>query len=316
MAGQCRHKRGGITLNNQQIVPHLWFDKEAVEAAEFYVSIFPDGRITSKTTLRNTPSGDCDEVCFEIAGFSFMAISAGPYFQFNPSISFLLNFQPSKDAYTREKLDELWGKLSEGGTVLMPLQEYPFSKRYGWIQDKYGVTWQLILSDPGDEERPFMIPAMMFVGDVWGKAEEARDFYVSVFANSRLGEIEHYSAGMEPDKEGTVMYADYQLANQWFVAMDSAEPHSFRFNEAISLLIRCENQDEIDYYWDKLSADPKAEQCGWLKDKYGVSWQVWPTVLGEMMETGTRAQQERLTKTFLQMKKFNIEELKNSFEGK
>lgn len=111
------------------------------------------------------------------------------------------------------------------------------------------------------------------------------------------------------------MYADYQIGNQWFVAMDSAESHAYRFNEAISLLICCENQDEIDYYWDKLSADPKAEQCGWLKDKYGVSWQVWPTVLGEMMQTGTRAQQDRLTQTFLQMKKFNIEELKNSFEG-
>jgi len=303
-------------VKNQKIVPHLWFDKKAVEAAQYYTSIFPDSEITNITTLQHTPSGDIEEVSFEIAGHAFMAISAGPYFQINPSISFFLNFDPSKDPDAEEKLDGLWEKLAEGGTVLMPLQAYPFSKRYGWIQDKYGVSWQLILSDPDGEERPFILPSLLFVGDVCGKAEEARDFYVSIFENSRPGEIARYPAGMEPDREGTVMYSDYKIGDQWFAAMDSAQSHSFGFNEAVSLLIRCENQAEIDYYWDKLSADPKAEQCGWLKDKFGVSWQVWPEILGEMMQTGTKEQLDRLTQTFLQMKKFDIEKLKNSFEGK
>ncbi|MFC0469298.1 VOC family protein [Halalkalibacter kiskunsagensis] len=305
-----------MSLIEQKIVPHLWFNQEAKEAAQFYTSIFPDSKVTNIATLRNTPSGDSDVVSFHIAGYSFMAINGGPHFQFNPSISFFVNFDPSRDKNARENLDQLWEKLSQGGTPLMPLQEYPFSKRYGWIQDKYGLTWQLILTNPEGEERPFIAPSMMYVQDVCGKAEEASAFYLSVFNDSRRGEIARYPAGMEPDKEGTLMFTDFMLENQWFAAMDSAGPHDFHFNEAISLLVRCENQEEIDYYWEKLSSDPKAEQCGWLRDKYGVSWQIWPEVIGEMMANGTNEQIDRLTKAFLQMKKFHIENLKEAHQGK
>lgn len=298
---------------NQKIVPHLWFNQKAKEAAQFYTSIFPDSKITNITTLRNTPSGDSDVVSFHISEYSFMAINGGPHFQFNPSISFFLNFDPTRDENAREHLNQLWGTLSQGGTPLMPLQEYPFSKRYGWIQDKYGLTWQLILMNPGDEERPLIVPSIMYVQDVCGKAEEASDFYLSVFNGSRRGELARYPAGMEPDKEGTLMFTDFMLENQWFAAMDSAQTHNFKFNEAISLLVRCENQEEIDNYWEKLSADPKAEQCGWLKDKYGVSWQIWPDVMGEMMANGTDEQMKRLTKAFLQMKRLDIEKLKEAY---
>lgn len=228
---------------------------------------------------------------------------------------FFVNFDPSRDENARENLDQLWEKLSQGGTPLMPLQEYPFSKRYGWIQDKYGLTWQLILTNPDGEERPFIVPSMMFVQDVCGKAEKASDFYLSVFNEARRGELVRYPAGMEPDKEGTLMFTDFKLENQWFAAMDSAGPHHFHFNEAVSLLVRCENQEEIDYYWYKLSSDPNAEQCGWLKDKYGVSWQIWPEILGEMMTNSTNEQIDRLTKAFLQMKKFDIEKLIEAYHG-
>ena len=125
----------------QRIIPHLWFDKQAKEAADFYTSLFPGSKITSTATLHNTPSGDSDIVSFELAGYQFMAISAGPLFKFNPSISFFLNFDPSMNKKARENLDVLWNKLSQGGTVLMPLGKYPFSERYGWLQDKYGLSW-------------------------------------------------------------------------------------------------------------------------------------------------------------------------------
>ncbi|SDH70982.1 VOC family protein [Alteribacillus bidgolensis] len=300
----------------QKIVPHLWFNQEAKEAAQFYASIFPDSKVTNIATIHDTPSGDSNVVSFNLAGYSFMAINGGPYFQFNPSISFFVNFDPSRDENARENLDQLWEKLAQGGTPLMLLQEYPFSKRYGWIQDKYGLTWQLILTNPDGEEQPFIIPSLMYVQDVCGKAEEASDFYLSVFNKSRRGEIARYPADMEPDKEGTLMFTDFMLEKQWFAAMDSAQSHNFKFNEAISLLVQCENQAEIDYYWEKLSSDPKAEQCGWLKDQYGVSWQIWPKVMGEMMANGTNEQMDRLTKTFLQMKKFDIEKLKEAYQGK
>lgn len=299
----------------QKITPHLWFDTEAKEAAEFYVSAFEDSKITNITTLHDTPSGDCDIVSFELAGYSFMAISAGPLFKLNPSISFMLNFDLSKDEGAREQLDELWEKLAEDGKALMPLQEYPFSKRYGWVEDKYGVTWQLILSDPAGEERPFIVPSLMFVGGLCGKAEEATDFYLSVFKDAKRGTLARYPAGMEPSKEGTVMFTDFELEGQWFAAMDSAGPHDFDFNEAISLIVRCDSQEEIDYYWEKLSAVPESEQCGWLKDQYGVSWQIVPASLDEMMSTGTPEQIERVTKAFLAMKKFDIAALERAAEG-
>jgi predicted 3-demethylubiquinone-9 3-methyltransferase (glyoxalase superfamily) len=173
----------------QKIIPHLWFDKEAKEAAEFYTSLFPDSKITNVTTLHDTPSGDCDIVSFTLWGYSFMAISAGPLFKFNPSISFMVNFDPSQDKDAKTRIDAVWAKLLEGGKVLMPLDKYPFSERYGWVQDKYGLSWQLILTNPEGEERPLIIPSLLFVGEVCGKAEEASDFYLYHIQELGLQEI-------------------------------------------------------------------------------------------------------------------------------
>jgi predicted 3-demethylubiquinone-9 3-methyltransferase (glyoxalase superfamily) len=302
-----------MTAIKHKITPHLWFDKEAKESAEFYTSIFPDSRITDVTTLRDTPTGDCDVVSFDLSGQPFMSISAGPLFQFNPSVSFILNFDPSKDKRARENLDALWNNLSQGGKALMPLDKYPFSERYGWIQDKYGLSWQLILSDPKGEDRPFITPSLLFTGAVCGKAEEASDFYLSVFRSSKRGMTARYPAGMGPDKEGTIMFTDFVIENQWFAAMDSAHQHGFAFNEAVSFMVSCDTQKEIDYYWEKLSAVPQAEQCGWLKDKYGLSWQVVPADMGEMLQKGTPEQIARLTQAFLPMKKFDLAALRRAY---
>lgn len=304
-----------MTKTNQKIVPHLWFEKKAKEAAEFYASIFPESKMMKATTLRDTPSGDCDLVSFELWGQKFMAISAGPLFQFNPSVSFIVNFDPSREKDAREKINEVWNKLSEGGTVLMPLDQYPFSQRYGWIQDKNGVSWQLILTNPEGEERPTIVPSLLFVGDKCGKAEEAIHFYQSVFKNSKQGLIARYPKDMEPDKEGTIMFSDFMLENQWFAAMDSGREHKFGFNEAISFMVYCDTQEEIDHYWGKLSAVPEAEQCGWLKDEYGVSWQIVPREMDEMMSKGTPEQMMRVTQAFLKMKKFDLAELQRAYWG-
>lgn len=299
----------------QKITPHLWFDKEAKEAAEFYTSIFPNSKITSSTIIKNTPSGDCDVMAFTIMGYNFMSISAGPLFKFNPSTSFMVNFDPSQDSQAKTRIDEIWQKLSEGGKILMPLDKYPFSERYGWVQDKYGLSWQLILTNPEGEDRPLIIPSLLFTDKVHGKAEETSNFYLSVFKNSKKGAVARYPAGMEPEKEGTIMFTDFMIENQWFAAMDSAREHNFAFNEAISFMINCENQDEIDYYWEKLSAVPEAEQCGWLKDKFGLSWQVVPSTLNDMMKNGTPEQIGRVTQAFLPMKKFDLEQLNKAYQG-
>jgi predicted 3-demethylubiquinone-9 3-methyltransferase (glyoxalase superfamily) len=196
----------------------------------------------------------------------------------------------------------------------MPLDKYPFSERYGWVEDKYGVSWQLILTNPEGEERPLIIPSLMFAGEVCGQAEEATDFYLSVFKNSKRGAVVRYPQGMEPDQEGTLMFADFMLENQWFAAMDSAHEHKFNFNEAISLMVYCDTQAEIDHYWSKLSADPASERCGWLKDKYGFSWQVVPDMnrwLSDESEGAGRAMQ-----AMLQMKKIDILKLDEAYNGK
>jgi len=297
----------------QKVAPHLWFDKEAREAAEFYCNVFPQSKITGTTTLHDTPSGDAEVVSFEIWGSRFMAISAGPLFKFNPSVSFFVNFDPSIMKNAREKLDEVWNKLSEGGQVLMALDKYPYSERYGWVQDKFGLSWQLILTNPKGEERPVIMPSLLFVRDSYGKAEEAIKFYTSVFKDSKIGAMMHYGPGQQPGKEGTVMFADFKLFDTWFAAMDGAGEHNFNFNEAISFIVYCNDQKEIDYYWKKLSAEPASEQCGWLKDKFGVSWQVVPVALHEMLTNGTRDQVDRLTKAFLPMKKLVIADLEKAW---
>ena len=292
----------------QKITPHLWFDKEAKDAAKFYTSVFKDSKINNTTTLHNTPSGSVDIVDIELLGQEFTLISAGPLFKFNPSISFLVACK------TKNEVDALWEKLSEGGTALMELGEYPFSERYGWVQDRYGLSWQVMFM--GEHKTTQKItPTLMFVGKQCGKAEEAINFYATVFHNAKVGDILRYSKGEEPDKEGTIKHAAFTLEGQEFAAMDSAREHNFAFNEAISFIVHCETQEEIDYYWEKLSADPKAEQCGWLKDKYGVSWQIVPTVMDEMLRDKDEEKLARVTEAFLKMKKFDIEVLVKAYKG-
>lgn len=299
----------------QKIIPNLWFDNQSVEAAKWYTSIFPDSNVKSIAKITDTPSGDCDLVSFDIMGYPIMAISGGPQFTLNPSISFMVNFDPSQDPNAKKSLDAIWQQLADGGTALMPLQAYPFSKWYGWIQDKYGVSWQLILTDPEGEPRPPIMPAMLFVGEVCGKAEEASDFYMSVFKGGSRGTIARYGAGQAPDAEGSVMFTDFTLEHQWFIAMDSAQNHQFSFNEALSYMVMCEDQQEIDYYWQKLSAVPEVEQCGWLKDKFGVSWQIVPKSIDNMMKNGNQEQINRLTQALMPMKKLDFRALEQAFNG-
>jgi predicted 3-demethylubiquinone-9 3-methyltransferase (glyoxalase superfamily) len=291
-----------------KFTPHLWFDHAARQGAELYTSVFPDSRITHITTLRDTPSGDADVVSFELAGQPFMAINGGPYFKPNPSVSFLVRYS------TQEEVDSAWEKLLPGGMALMELGEYPFSQRFGWLQDRFGFSWQLLYTN-GEAFSQKIVPMVMFVGRVCGRAEEAVNFWASVFKPAQIGEIMRYGKGEEPDKPGTVKLASFWLMGVEFAAIDSAWDHKFAFNEAISFMVSCEDQAEIDYYWQKLSAVPEAEQCGWLKDKFGLSWQVTPSEMDEMMARGTPEQIDRVTQAFLPMKKIDIAQVRAAYRG-
>lgn len=294
----------------QKIIPHVWFDNQAKEAAEFYVSAFGNNsKINSIITLHDTPSGDVDSVTFELLGHSFMAISAGPLFTINPSISFFVQIE------SVDEVNRLWNELLKDGQVMMPLDTYPWSEKYGWLQDRYGISWQISLGKKEDTSGQSITPCLMFTGDQYGRAEEAANLYTSIFPNAEVEGILRFGKEEAPDKQGNVKHAQFILENQTFMIMESAHDHPFRFNEAISLMVNCDTQQEIDHYWDTLSAVPEAEQCGWLKDKYGVSWQIVPKVMDEMMTRGTPEQVARVTQAFMPMKKLIISELQKAYDG-
>ena len=144
-----------------------------------------------------------------------------------------------------------------------------------------------------------------------GKAEEAMRFYVSIFKNSKIGSITRYGdAG--PGPKGTVMVVTFQLDGQEFIALNGGP--QFTFSPAISLVVNCETQGEVDAFWEKLSEGGEKLQCGWLKDKYGLSWQIVPTVLGEMMQDKDEEKSQRVMKAMLQMNKIDIGRLKQAYE--
>ena len=294
-----------------KIVPHLWYANQAEEAARFYAAVFPHSKILTEATIKEMPSTDTGLVTFEIWKQKFIGISAGPHFTFSPSQSFMINFDPSQLDNAAEELEKVWHNLMKDGTVLMPLDVYPFSQKYGWIVDKFGLSWQLILTNPDGKWRPPVIPALKFTGENYGRAEEALQFYLSIFKDSKKGNVVYHSG---EEEETNVLFADFMIENQWFAAWDSKE-EEMQFNESVSYLIYCDSQAEIDYYWESLSAVPESEQCGWLKDKFGISWQVFPKELEEMIAEGTPEQVYRVNQATLKMKKLNIDALQRTYQG-
>ncbi len=274
----------------KQIYPCVWFDGKGKEAADFYCSVFDNTHIASENPL---------VVMIESAGQKFMFLNGGPHFTLNPSISFYVVCE------TIQEVDQAWAKLIDGGSVLMPLDQYPWSEKYGWVKDKFGVSWQLSAGKLESIGQKFT-PTFMFTQQYAGKAEQAIQYYISVFKDSSVVGIMRYTAE-DPDVEGTVKHAQFTPGNQVFMAMDSSLPHQFIFNEAISLVVECENQEEIDYYWNKLSAVPEAEQCGWLKDQFGISWQIVPQILKQLMSDPAKS--ERVINAFMKMKKIDIAKL-------
>ena len=300
-----------IMVADQKISYCLWLNREVEEVAKFYTNIFKNARL--KGIDRNpddTPSGNSEIVLstsFEIEGQTFLALNGGSNDTLNPSISFFIHSD------SPEEIDELWQKFSEDGNVLMALNKYPFSDKYGWIQDKYGLSWQLMLTNPRNEKRPKLMPSLMFVNHNYGKAEEAISFYTSLFKESKTGTIERYPAGMEPEQEGRIMYADFRLEGTWFALMESAHDHKFDFNQAMSFVVLCDTQEEVDHYWYKLSADGGTEiHGGWLKDKYGVTWQIVPKVLVKLMAGEDREKANRVMKAMMKMVKLDIKMLEEA----
>jgi predicted 3-demethylubiquinone-9 3-methyltransferase (glyoxalase superfamily) len=299
---------------DQLITSCLWFDTQAEEAARFYTTLFPNSSIGTVARygkegyeIHKQPEGAVMTVEFNLGGMKFLGLNGGPLFKFNPSISFYVVCE------SMEETDKTWHALLDGGTVLMPLDKYDWSEKYGWLNDKFGLSWQISfgkLSDVGQKITPFF----MYANKQFGRAEEAVKFYTSIFDNSSItGILKH---GPEAGKEaGTVIHAQFRLAGQTFMAIDSIAEHQFDYNEAVSMVINCSTQEDIDAYWQKLTEGGEEGPCGWLKDKFGISWQVVPVQLAQMLKSPDKEKAGRVTKAFLKMKKFNIKELEKAFQG-
>ncbi len=293
-----------------KIIPYLWFDDRAEEAVTFYMAAFEKSRIGEITRydeasaqVSGKPQGSAMTIAFELAGQEFVALNGGPVFKFTPAISFFVNCE------TEAEIHALWETLSTGGEILMPMDQYPFSQAFGWTNDRFGVSWQLNLT--GRAHTPKITPFLMFVGQQQGKAEEAAKFYTSLFDHSDMVHIERFGAG-EGGAEGTVKHARFVLDGEEFIAMDGGTDHAFTFTEAISFLVNCKTQEEVDDLWDRLTQGGEEEPCGWLKDQYGVSWQIIPTTLMELLHDPDPEKSQRVVKAMLQMKKIDIQTLKEA----
>lgn len=295
------------------LIPNIWCNRNATEVASFYLDAFRGAKETATVfypgegeglpEFQREFAGQPMSIELDVAGQRLMLINAGDEFRPSPSNNFMLNFDPSAFADARDYLDEVWGKLTDGGQIRMPLQEYPFSPHYGWVEDRFGVNWQLMLTNPEGDPRPFVIPSLMFGGAAQNRAAEAVDHYIATFREAfgeagtdevtvddlsgptptALGNRVFYPEVNEVVTPGSVMFSDAQLSGQWICAMDSGVEQPFTFTPGVSYLVECDTQQQIDVLWERLSAVPEEERCGWCRDRFGVSWQIVPKALPELM---------------------------------
>lgn len=280
--------RGEVT---KSIYPCLWFDNEASAAATFYSSVFGNSKIISENSR---------VVLFEVYGLKIMGLNGGPAYRINPSVSFTVYCESDGET------DRIWNSLTEGSSALIPLGKYPWSEKYGWLQDRFGLSWQISVAG-GINRGKRILPSMLFTGSRFGKAEEAIRFYSGIFENSSTEVMVLYPEN-DPNA-GKVMYSEFSLNHYPLIAMDGPGEHAFSFNEGVSLVVECDKQEEIDYFWAKLNEGGEEGMCGWLRDRFGVSWQVVPSILQELLNDPEKAPE--VIREFSQMKKYDIKKLLN-----
>jgi len=301
----------------QNITTCLWFNNDAEAAARLYTSIFANGKVENPALYgeagENIPHRPAKDtvmtVPFKLNGRDFLGLNGGPAYKFTPAISFFV------DCNTEEEFTALFKTLSEKGSVLMPMAKYPFSERFAWVTDRFGVSWQLNLAHHPQKIMPFL----MFNGKQFGKAEEAMRFYMSQFEDSHVVKLVHAKSedtGIEGLHHAPeyVQQAIFTLHGEEFRVIDSPVEHTFGFTPGTSFMVNCETQAEIDRLWSALSAGGGEVQCGWLYDQYGVSWQIVPTALGQLMGKGNRAKNDAMMRALLKMVKLDIADLKTAYD--
>lgn len=287
---------------NNNIFPCLWYDGNGKESAEFYCKVF-NGKLTADSPM---------VLNIELFGQKLMLLNGGPHFEKNASVSFMVI------CTTEDEVQNYWDQLMEGGIALMALDSYPWSKKYGWVRDQFGVTWQLYLGE-NDNDSQKIIPTLMFIHQNNGKASEAMEFYTHIFPNSKIGKVLKYGDGVGNERheiQKNVQHAHFEIDNYSFFCMDNSYDHQFDFNEGISMVVMTDNQEETDHLWNSLIADGGRESmCGWLKDKYGMSWQIVPNKLIQLMGDSDPEKAQKVVQAMMKMQKIIIKDLEEAYNS-
>ncbi len=285
---------------NNNIFPCLWFDDNAADAATFYQDAFNAKLISQSPVVTN----------LEILGQRLMLLNGGPAFVKNASVSLMLI------CHSADELQQYWNALAKDGIPLMPLDSYPFADQYGWIRDKFGMTWQLYFK-VGYTAEQRMVPTLMFVNANNGNAKAAMDLYTDIFPNAKIEGILLYKDGGEGDIPENVQHAEFIINDYKIACMDSSLEHQFNFSEGISMVVMTDSQAETDKYWNALTADGGEEsQCGWLKDKFGLSWQIVPKRLAELIgDVQNIDKAQKAMQAMLKMKRIDIEALEAAYNS-
>ncbi|MBW8523636.1 VOC family protein [Chryseobacterium chendengshani] len=286
---------------NNNIFPCLWYDGDGKESAEFYCKVFK-GTITADTPV---------VLNIELFGQKLMLLNGGPQFKKNASVSFTVICD------TEDEVQNYWDQLLDGGIALMPLDSYPWSKKYGWIRDKFGVTWQIYLGDQQSDQK--IIPTLMFIHQNNGRAMEAMEFYTDIFPNSKIGSVLKYGDGVGDETHElpeNVQHAHFEINGYSFFCMDNSHDHQFDFNEGISIVVMTDDQEETDHLWNSLTQNGGRESmCGWLKDKFGFSWQIVPKKLIQLMSGQDQERAQKVVQAMMKMQKIVIEDLENAYNS-
>lgn len=280
---------------NRQVYPCLWFDQNARQAAHFYCTVFKNGKILEENPV---------VISYSIAGTKFMNINGGPGYKVNPAVSYYVY------CGSEAEINRIYYALTaNGGSVLMPLNSYPWTEKYAWITDQYGVNWQLDVHDINNRQK--IVPSLLFANQNRALVKHALTHYTHIFEPANILMETPYPNPQEADMEaGTLLFAQFQLNDCIFNAMSSHIPHPFNFTPANSFVVTCQNQQQIDHCWATLGQDGRYDMCGWLADKFGVSWQIVPDILPKLMQDPQKA--PKVTQALLKMKKLDIETLLNA----
>jgi predicted 3-demethylubiquinone-9 3-methyltransferase (glyoxalase superfamily) len=275
----------------EKITPCLWFNGQAQEAAKTYCAVFANAKITAQSPI---------VTAITVSGQNITLLDGGPQYKPNPSISLYYV------CATEAEFDRIWNTLEKGATVLVPASKSPGAGKSGWLTDKYSVSWQLVVGNVGDVGQK-VTPCFVFSGSQYGRTEEALTRYTSIFRNSKVEGIVRYGKNELPEVEGKIKHAQIAVNGQKIKFMEIKSRPDFKFTEGVSLTIHCESQQEIDYYWERLTESGEESMCGWLKDKFGVSWQIIPTMLSKIMSDPAKA--GKAAQAFMSMRKLNIEQI-------